>query len=192
MRDNRSLAPQTEKETITWTLPENPDKGIGKVILKHDSPDLIDGIQITPFPIWPDDRGYFAEIIRIGQGMAGDFPAATTQVSTALSYPGSIKAFHYHLEQTDFWVPVNGMFQVVLVDLRPNSRTFGLRNTLYVGVLRPWQILIPPGIGHGYKVIGTEPAMLVYVTNRVYNPKDEGRIAHDEPGINYNWELQHK
>lgn len=177
---------------LVWRLPENEVKGIGKIILKPDSPDLIDGVQVNAFPIWPDDRGYFAEIVRIGQGLPSAFPPESTQVSMALSYPASIKAFHYHLEQTDFWVPVNGMFQVVLVDLRADSRTFGLRNTLYVGTLRPWQILIPPGVGHGYKVIGTEPAMLVYVTNRTYNPKDEGRIAHNEPGINYDWELQHK
>jgi dTDP-4-dehydrorhamnose 3,5-epimerase len=187
------LAPATQKiQPTPWKLPTNESKGIGKVILKPDSPDLIAGVRIQPFPIWPDDRGYFAEIARIGQGLPADFPAATTQVSMALSYPGTIKAFHYHVEQTDFWVPVNGMLQVVLVDLRPDSLTFGLRNTLYVGTMRPWQILIPPGVGHGYKVIGLSPAMLVYVTNRVYNPKDEGRIVHDEPGINYDWELQHK
>jgi dTDP-4-dehydrorhamnose 3,5-epimerase len=41
-------------------------------------------------------------------------------------------------------------------------------------------------------VISHEPAMLVYVTNRIYNPADEGRIAYNDPGINYDWELQHK
>lgn len=85
-----------------------------------------------------------------------------------------------------------GMFQVVLVDLRKHSRTFGARNTFYVGSLRPWQILIPPGVGHGYKVVGSEPGMLIYVTNRTYNPKDEGRISHSHPDISYDWELQHK
>jgi dTDP-4-dehydrorhamnose 3,5-epimerase len=179
-------------KTNPWTLPANATKGIGKIILKPDSADLIEGVKVQPFNIWPDDRGYFLEIIRIGEGAAAAFPPASTQISSALSYPGSIKAFHYHLEQTDFWVPAMGMFQVALVDLRPDSRTFGLRNTLYIGNLRNWQILIPPCIGHGYKVIGTSPAMLVYVTNRTYNPKDEGRIAFDDSGINYDWELQHK
>lgn len=162
------------------------------MILKADSGDLIEGVRVQPFPLWPDDRGYFLEIARIGQGMVADFAAETTQVSAALSYPGTIKAFHYHLEQTDFWVAAQGMFQVALADLRKDSPTFGRRNTLYVGALRPWQIVIPPGVAHGYKVVGTEPGMLIYITNRQYNPKDEGRIAYDEPGIGYDWELQHK
>lgn len=166
--------------------------GIGDVILKPDAPALIDGVRVSPYSLWPDDRGYFLEILRVGNGLAAEFPTESTQVSAALSYPGTIKAFHYHLEQTDFWVAAQGMFQIVLVDLRRESPTFGVRNTIYAGSLRPWQVLIPPGVGHGYKVIGRDPAMLVYVTDRFYNPKDEGRIPYNDPGIAYDWELQHK
>lgn len=168
------------------------EPGIGDVILSPESPKLIDGVKVSPYTLWPDDRGYFLEVIRVGNGLAAHFDPATTQVSAALSYPGTIKAFHYHLEQTDFWVPAMGMFQVALVDLRKDSPSFGRKNTLYVGGLRPWQVLIPPGVGHGYKVIGADAAMLVYVTNRVYNPKDEGRIAYNQPEITYDWELQYK
>ncbi len=166
--------------------------GIGKVILSPESPDLIAGIQLKAFPIWPDDRGYFLEIARLGQGLVADFPMPGSQVSAAVNYPGIIKAFHYHKFQTDYWVPVAGLLQVVLVDLRKGSSTFGGKNTLYCGALRPWQIAIPPGVAHGYKVIGEQPSTLVYVTNRTYDPKDEGRIAYNDTSIAYDWELQHK
>jgi dTDP-4-dehydrorhamnose 3,5-epimerase len=162
------------------------------LIRKVDSAGLIDGVRLRAYDLWPDDRGYFLEVIRMGQGLAAAFPAETTQVSAALSYPGTIKAFHFHHHQTDLWVPAQGMFQVALVDLRPNSPTFGAKNTLYAGALRPWQILIPPGVGHGYKVIGESAAMLVYVTNRLYNPQDEGRIPYNDASIQYDWETQHK
>ncbi|MBL0156918.1 MAG: dTDP-4-dehydrorhamnose 3,5-epimerase family protein [Bryobacterales bacterium] len=166
--------------------------GIGHVILSPDSRNLIADVKVAPFALWPDDRGYFLEVARIGQGLVKDYPFETTQVSAALTYPGAIKAFHHHQHQTDVWAVVQGLFQVALVDLRPASPTFGVKNTLYVGQMRPWQIQIPPGVGHGYKVIGTSPAMLVYLTDRLYNPADEGRIAHNDPGISYDWELQHK
>jgi dTDP-4-dehydrorhamnose 3,5-epimerase len=168
------------------------EKGIGAVIRTADSKDLIAGVRVRPFDLWPDDRGYFLEVIRMRQGLASDFLPETTQVSAALSYPETIKAFHFHKYQTDLWVPSQGMFQVALVDLRPESATFGVKNTMYLGALRPWQVLIPPGIGHGYKVIGEHAGMLVYVTNRLYDPKDEGRIAYNDPSIQYDWELQHK
>jgi dTDP-4-dehydrorhamnose 3,5-epimerase len=168
------------------------ERGIGKIILKPESPDLIAGVRILPMSLWPDDRGYFLEIARLGQGLTKGFPAATTQVSAAMTIPGAIKAFHFHLHQNDVWGVVRGMFQVALVDLRPDSPTYGAKNTIHIGELRPWQILIPPRVGHGYKVIGTDPAMLVYVTDRLYDPSDEGRIAYNSPEINYDWELQHK
>ena len=181
----------TSADPLALKIP-HCETGIGKVIKAPDSKNLIQGVRVYPFPVWPDDRGYFLEVARIKEGLPADFPAESTQVSAALSYTGTIKAFHYHLHQTDYWVPAQGMFQVALVDLRAESQTFGVRNTLYVGTLRPWQVLIPPGVGHGYKVIGSTPGMLIYVTDRFYNPEDEGRIPCDDPGIAYDWETQHK
>jgi dTDP-4-dehydrorhamnose 3,5-epimerase len=168
------------------------EKGIGSVILSPDASSLIHGVRVRPVPIWPDDRGYFLEIFRTGQGLPAAYDLSHTQISAALTYPGAIKAFHYHLHQTDCWMAVAGMLQVALVDLRRDSPSFGSRNTMYVGSLRPWQVLIPPGVAHGYKVISLDPAILVYATDQFYNPKDEGRIPHNHPSIAYDWELQHK
>jgi len=167
-------------------------KGLGALIGAPDSPDLIEGVRVQPFPIYPDDRGYFLEVQRMGRGLAAAFPPESTQISAALSFPGTVKAFHYHLRQTDCWAPALGMLQVALVDLRTGSRTFGRRNTLYIGVLRPWQVLIPPGVGHGYRAIGSQDSMLVYLTSRFYDPQDEGRIPYDDGSINYDWKTQRK
>ncbi|HZU25802.1 MAG TPA: dTDP-4-dehydrorhamnose 3,5-epimerase family protein [Bryobacteraceae bacterium] len=168
------------------------EHGIGKLITSPSSPDLIEGVRIEPVALWPDDRGWFLELSRLGSGLSSHFPLHTTQASAAVSFPGTIKAFHFHKHQHDLWTVVKGMLQVALVDLRPDSPGFGRRNTLYIGTLRPWQVLVPPGVGHGYKVIGDEPAVLVYLTDRHYNPADEGRIPYDHPGIHYDWETQHK
>lgn len=175
---------------LELAVPECP-KGLGSVILSPESKDLIAGVVVEPFAIYPDDRGYFLEVHRMGSGLAAQF-AATTQVSAALNYPGTIKAFHFHLHQTDCWTPVKGTLQVALVDLRIGSPTYGARNTMYTGALRPWRVLVPRGVAHGYKVVGAEEALLVYLTDRFYNPADEGRIPYNDPAINYDWETQHK
>ncbi len=168
------------------------EPGIGSVICQLDSPDLIAGVRMAGMAVWPDDRGYFLEVLRLGSGLAANFAPGELQVSAALSYPGTIKAFHYHQLQTDCWTVPVGSLQVALVDLRRQSPTYARKNTLYVGLARPWQILIPPGVAHGYKVIGTEAALMVYGTDRIYNPLDEGRISHDDGQIAYDWETQHK
>jgi len=176
---------------LELVVPECP-KGLGSLIGVPDSTDLIAGVHVHPLDIYPDDRGYFLELHRLGRGLAAQFPSTQSQLSAAVNFAGTVKAFHYHLHQTDCWTPVKGMLQVALVDLRVGSPTFALRNTMYVGPLRPWQILIPPGVAHGYKVIGNEESLLVYMTDQFYNPQDEGRIPYNDPSINYDWETQRK
>ncbi|TAM79876.1 MAG: dTDP-4-dehydrorhamnose 3,5-epimerase [Acidobacteria bacterium] len=153
---------------------------------------MISGVEVEPAVQWPDDRGCFAEIFRFGApGLARDFVPGgghQVQVSFTVSYPGVIKAIHYHYEQTDLWAPLAGMLQVFLCDLREESPSTGCINTLFIGAQRLWKVRIPPGVAHGYKVIGNEVAQLLYATNHFYDPADEGRIAFDDPEINYDWD----
>jgi len=190
----RAILPLGERNGLSLALVKRPARNIGDVILEPDSPLLIEGVSIEPATPYPDDRGYFTELFRVGASplTAGLAPCPTLQFSLAASYPGCIKALHYHFEQTDFWAPVQGMLQVVLCDLRIGARTHGAVNTLYVGTLRPWKLKIPPGVGHGYKVVGDQIATLVYLTDRFYNPEDEGRLPYDHVFFNYDWELQRK
>jgi dTDP-4-dehydrorhamnose 3,5-epimerase len=180
---------------IEMAILRRTEKTLGNIVAKPDSADLIDGVQIEPLQIYPDDRGYFTELARLGKGLAGGMVPDDTrkiQISFTLTYPGTIKAIHYHSEQTDLWAPVSGMVQVFLYDLRRHSKTFGLINTLYLGRFRPWEVLVPPGVGHGYKALGVEPIQLLYLTDRHYNPADELRIPYNDPDIAYDWETQFK
>jgi dTDP-4-dehydrorhamnose 3,5-epimerase len=181
-----------ERAGLRLVLPHRESSGIGDVITSPQSSRLIAGVEIEPLVQWPDDRGCFAEIFRFGApGIERDYlpdGGHQVQVSFTASYPGVIKAIHYHFEQTDLWAPLTGMFQVFLCDLRADSKTWGCLNTLFIGVQRQWKVRIPPGVAHGYKVIGAEPAQLLYATNHFYDPSDEGRIAFDDPDINYDWD----
>jgi dTDP-4-dehydrorhamnose 3,5-epimerase len=194
-RSEEGIVPLGARNGIELAILKRTEKSLGKIIAKPDSTDLIDGIRIEPLQIYPDDRGFFTEIARLGRGLATDMVpdnARKIQISLTLTYPNTIKAIHYHAEQTDLWAPVTGMVQVFLYDLRRHSKTFGLINTIYAGRFRPWEILIPPGVGHGYKALGVEPIQLLYLTDRHYNPADELRLPYNDPNIAYDWETQHK
>jgi len=176
-------------------IPCRAGRTLGEIIAEPDSSDLIDGVRIEPLQVHPDDRGFFMELARLGKGLATQMVPEgdrRIQVSFTLTYPGTIQAIHYHSEQTDLWAPVSGMVQVFLYDFRRNSKSFGCTNTNYVGKFRPWEILIPLGVGHGYKALGVEPTQLLYFTDRHYNPADELRIAYNDPAIAYDWETQRK
>jgi dTDP-4-dehydrorhamnose 3,5-epimerase len=186
--------PIGEQKGLRLSLVRRPAKDLGDIVASPDSLKLIAGVSWEEGILHPDDRGYFSELFRVGASplTKGLAQCETLQISMAVSYPGTIKALHYHFEQTDFWSPLLGMFQVVLYDLREGSPTHGKVNTFYLGALRPWRLKIPPGVGHGYKIVGPEPGTLVYLTDRFYNPQDEGRLPYDHPFLNYDWETQHK
>ena len=190
-----TIVPLGTRNGIEMAIARRSAKSLGKIIAKPNSPDLIDGVQIEPLQIYPDDRGFFTELARLGKGLAANMVPDNVQkiqVSLTLTYPGTIKAIHYHSEQTDLWAPISGMVQVFLYDLRVGSKTFGAINTIFAGRFQPWEILIPPGVAHGYKALGIEPIQLVYFTNRHYNPADELRLPYNHPDIAYDWETQHK
>src|ERR1700747_3264643 len=189
------IFPLGRRNGIEMAIARRTAKTLGKIIAKPNSPDLIEGVLIEPLQAYPDDRGFFCELARLGKGLAekmvpGD--QCKIQVSLTLTYPGTIKAIHYHSEQSDLWAPVSGMVQVFLYDLRRHSRTFGAINTVFTGRFQPWEILIPPGVAHGDKALGGEPIQLVYLTDRHYNPADELRLSYNHPDIAYDWETQHK
>lgn len=194
-KSTESSVPLGTKNGIEMAILRRTEKTLGKIIAQSDSPELIEGVKIQPLQVYPDDRGFFMELARLGKGLASQMVPEgerQIQISFTLSYPATIKAIHYHSQQTDLWIPVSGMIQVFLYDLRCQSRTFGVINTIYSGRFRPWEILVPPGVGHGYKALGVEPVQLLYVTDRHYNPADELRIPHNDPSIAYDWETQHK
>lgn len=60
---------------LELVLPEC-EKGIGSVILKIDSPQLIEGVRIEQVALWPDDRGYFLRGAAAGTGTSGRFSGA--------------------------------------------------------------------------------------------------------------------
>lgn len=90
---------------------------------------MIDGVQTKKLMKHCDDRGFFAELIRDDEPMLKRFG----QASWSKSFPGVIKAFHYHEKQDDVWFFPAGHAQVVLYDLRKDSSTKGQTDVYYMG-----------------------------------------------------------
>jgi dTDP-4-dehydrorhamnose 3,5-epimerase len=81
---------------------------------------VIDGVFFKKLIKHCDDRGNFMEILRDDENILKKFG----QASASMSYPGVIKAFHYHKLQDDVWYFPVGNAQVVLHDLRKESSTY--------------------------------------------------------------------
>ncbi len=137
-----------------------------------------------------DDRGYFREVLRDDDNLLSRFG----QTSITKTYPGVIKAFHWHNHQDDIWYVVDGMAQVVLYDIRPDSPTFQETQVIYAGEDNPVVIYIPIGVAHGYQVLGAKPVLLFYHVTQSYDAADpdEERIPWDDPEIGFDWSIKNR
>jgi dTDP-4-dehydrorhamnose 3,5-epimerase len=149
---------------------------------------VIDGVQVKELNVLADDRGCFMELLR------EDDPFFTRfgQSNFSMTYPGVVKAWHWHKKQDDLWFVVSGMAQVGLHDLREASATRGQTDVFYLGEYRRALLYIPHGVAHGYRVLGTSPMGLVYHTTGVYDPSDELRITWNEPSMGLDWTTQNR
>lgn len=146
---------------------------------------MIDGVQIFEIKKNADDRGFLSEVWKKSQ--FENF--SPRQINFTVAHPGVIKAFHFHKKQSDFWFATSGNLEAVLFDRRKDSKTAGETMRIVLGEFHSAGILIPPGVAHGYRVLGEKAAGLIYLIDAEYdaaNP-DEGRIAHDDPEINFDW-----
>lgn len=146
---------------------------------------MIEGVSIKKLIRHSDDRGYFMEILREDDNLLKRFG----QASLSKSYPGVIKAFHYHERQDDLWFFPLGNAQVVIHDLRKESSTYSETDVFYLGEDNPGLILIPKGVAHGYRVLGNDPVVIIYFTTEPYQREspDEFRIPWDDPKIGFDW-----
>ena len=145
---------------------------------------MIEGTVLEDLVTHTDERGFFREIIRVTDEF---FAEGFGQWSHSLMYPGVIKAWHIHKKQIDWWYVCNGLLKVALHDTRPDSPSYRETMEFLMGDDQPARLVrIPPGVAHGCKCL-SGPANLFYVTSSVYDPDDEGRIAHDDPEIGYDW-----
>lgn len=148
---------------------------------------MIEGVQIKRLKLIPDERGMLMEMLRADDAIFQKFG----QVYVSMAYPGVVKGWHYHLKQTDYFVTIKGMMKVALYDNREGSPTKGVVNDFFIGELNPILLVIPPGVIHGMKAIGTEPAYMINIPTEVYNydSPDEYRIHPHDNDIPYDWGL---
>ena len=132
---------------------------------------MIDGVTVKPLTLIADERGYLLEMLR------SDDPMFTTfgQAYVSATYPGVVKAWHYHEVQVDHFVCVVGMVKLVLYDARPESPTRSATNEFFLGDQNRALVVVPNLVYHGWKCISPEMALVVNIPTVPYN-----RVTPDE------------
>ncbi len=92
---------------------------------------------------------------------------------------GVVKCWHLHDIHTDQFTVTRGKLQVVLVDIRTESSSFGHVNSFILGTQRPRLIKIPPGVMHGWKALSDPEVIVVNLQSHVYDAADEYKYPWD-------------
>lgn len=152
---------------------------LGKDILETE----IKGLRVKTLKRFVDERGDFREIVRTTDPGFQGF----SQLSTSVVYEGIAKAWHLHWDQTESMTCFIGIVKFAFCDRRKESSTYNKVIDFVVDSrANPMLFTFEPGIAHGYRVIHG-PAVIGYLTNRIYDPKDQFRVDPNSPDINYFW-----
>lgn len=157
----------------------------------YSEKETIEGVLFIDLPHFSDDGGSFVEVARLTAGIHDwihNIPVA--QVSYAEMLPGTVKAFHLHLNQEDVWfVPPSSRMLVGLHDARETSPTKGRTMRLILGEGKAKLLLLPRGVAHGIKNIDTKPGLVFYFVSQQFSKEnpDEKRLPWDMLGTEF-WE----
>lgn len=146
---------------------------------------VIDGVAARRAKVLPDERGRLGEIMRADDPWFEKFG----QVYFTTTYPGVVKAWHYHKLQTDHFYCLRGTVKLALYDARDGSPTQGEVNEIYLSEYLPGLVRIPPGVYHGWMCVSDVESCVINVTSECYNyaDPDEHRAAPHDNDIPYDW-----
>ena len=132
-----------------------------------------------------DERGTIREIFRRSAfEAAGMSLASFAQLNVTESARGVVRGMHAE-QMTKLLTVVCGEAQGVYVDLRPDSATFGIVETI---VLRPGvQVLLPAGVANGFQAL-TEGCQYVYCFDAKWRPGMPGESC-SPIGLGVDWSI---
>lgn len=150
----------------------------------------IPGVLILERPVLGDSRGFFHEV----ENRAEDLDAALArhvphaQWNHARSSRGVLRGIHVAPWSKLIYV-VRGNAQAVIVDLRPDSPTFGKHVSVTVGDRRRAAVFVPAGCGNSY-LVKSALADYLYSVSEPYRPGAEFGVAWNDPDLNISWDLR--
>lgn len=194
------MRPSGKGAVANLTQKRYPDKELkqktaGVLSVIQDFDDLtkpentISGVVFKNLKTFSDGRGFFRELVRSTDEF---FAEGFAQWSHSLMQQNTVKAWHFHNLQVDWWYVGLGVIHAVLYDNREESPTYRRKIEFLLGeehvnysALRA-VVKIPQGVLHGCKVL-TESAHLFYITSQTYDLNDEGRYPFNSTLVPHTW-----
>ncbi|MDZ4745913.1 MAG: dTDP-4-dehydrorhamnose 3,5-epimerase [bacterium] len=137
---------------------------------------------------YTDHRGYFQELIQTDQLASLGIPTTFAQVNHSRSIRGVIRGLHAQLKpaQGKLLHVLRGAIQLIELDIRHDSPTFGQHVSITVSDENGRLVWIPPGFANGF-CANSEFADVVYYCTESYNPDGEIAIHALDKALEIDW-----
>ena len=130
----------------------------------------LEGIRVQEINILPDERGFFAEILR--QDWQALIEEWVVQANLSYTYPSIIRAWHKHLRgQVDYFLVIKGAMKICAYE-EESKRLVEVIGSEE----KPCIIRIPGQYWHGTKTVSSEPSLAIYFVNRLYDYQDPDEL----------------
>jgi dTDP-4-dehydrorhamnose 3,5-epimerase len=157
--------------------------------MKFKSASISGVFEITP-RVFKDSRGYFFESYNSKlfkeNGIEEDF----IQDNQSFSSKGVIRGLHFQRDpfaQGKLVRVIKGAVLDVVVDIRPNSPTYGQWESFLLTEENQKMVYLPPGFAHGFSTL--ESAIFAYKCTNSYSKVSEGGIIYNDSQLNIDWQV---
>ena len=148
--------------------------------------DLQGAYIITPFCA-TDNRGAFIKDYNIDTFKDNGINHDLKEVFYTIYKKGVIRAIHFQLikQQAKLVRCISGHVYDVIVDLRPESPTFGQWRGVHLTGENTKCVLVPERFGHGYLVV--EDSIVSYKCAEVFYGEGDSGIMYNDPELAVEW-----
>ena len=149
----------------------------------------LEGVKLIEPALYADSRGFFVERYNEARFGSHGLPTRFFQDNHSRSMPGVLRGLHFQSRpaQGKLVGVIRGRIWDVVVDIRPRSTTYGRHLGVELAADTGALLWIPAGFAHGFCVLGTEPADVLYKTDSAYDPSSEGGILWSDPELAIRW-----
>jgi dTDP-4-dehydrorhamnose 3,5-epimerase len=141
--------------------------------------------------VFGDSRGYFLESFNKKQFDENIGSVNFVQDNESKSSAGVLRGLHFQkgeYAQAKLVRVIKGAVLDVIVDIRPDSPTFGKHFSIELTDENKLQLFLPKGMAHGFVVLKNN-TIFAYKVDNVYAPENESGIIYNDPDLSINWLL---
>jgi dTDP-4-dehydrorhamnose 3,5-epimerase len=146
------------------------------------------GVRLIMPRVFGDERGFFLESFRadVLDELTGG--ATFVQDNHSRSRRGIVRGMHFQPGQAKLVRCARGAIFDAVVDIRPDSETFGEWEAHELDDETHAQLLVPDGFAHGFCVL-SELADVTYKVSSYYDASAEGGFRFDDPAVGIEWPI---